>query len=182
MSCPDPKSRPFIRRQRTPANVPRPSLSARLFALYPRRSLMAPRLASPLRMAAGAAAVCLLALLLVGLPAHTPGTSDAGAPLAHQVEEAELDAGDIGLTDIAQDPGRNLLALDRVVPEKPEEAQKRPPCDPEMGETTINHACYVVVATMKPPCGKLYRWGDACVRPVLVGQRTPNTIDGGSPR
>jgi len=77
-----------------------------------------------------------------------------------------------GLADIVTPNGGYVLHLDSsTVPAKPDAAQKRTPCNPELGETAIDGACYVVVGNMRPPCGKLFQWRNQCVRPVLAAPR-----------
>jgi len=57
------------------------------------------------------------------------------------------------------------------VPKDPLPEQKLAPCNPAAGETDLNGHCWVKVADMKPPCQQLYRYGNACYRPVAASPR-----------
>jgi hypothetical protein len=60
------------------------------------------------------------------------------------------------------------------IPDAPYPWQKlEKDCDREMGETAVKGGCWVKVADIKPPCGKLFRHGDACYRPVAADPSKP---------
>lgn len=65
----------------------------------------------------------------------------------------------------------------RVVPPRPEDWQKRPPCDADAGETEVNGACYVEVARRRAPCGPvLLEHGGACYRAVAKPEPRPSVV------
>ena len=62
------------------------------------------------------------------------------------------------------------------IPKSPYPGQKlEKDCDRSLGETPINGGCWVPVAPslMAPPCGKLFRHGDLCYRPVSADPTKP---------
>jgi len=59
------------------------------------------------------------------------------------------------------------------IPNQPLPFQKDKDCDPTLGEVSINGGCWVWIAAVKPPCGKLFRHGDACYRPVAADPTKP---------
>jgi len=56
--------------------------------------------------------------------------------------------------------------LDQTIPTYTLPGQRAAPCDAGVGQLEINGNCWVQVGTMKPPCGRLFRQGDACYAPV----------------
>lgn len=63
---------------------------------------------------------------------------------------------------------------ERWIPKQPLPYQKLVPnCDAGIGEESINGGCWVGVHNMKPPCGRLFREGDICYRPVAVDPQRP---------
>lgn len=74
-------------------------------------------------------------------------------------------------------PGR------RIIPPKPAEWQKGPPCSDEAAETLVNGACYIEVARRKPPCGSvLLEHAGACYRAVAKPEKRPVSVDGQLPQ
>jgi hypothetical protein len=73
----------------------------------------------------------------------------------------------------------NLLNLGKKdeeywIPKEPYSWQKlAKDCDAAAGEEAINGACWVWIAAVKPPCGKLIRHGDKCYRPVAADPGKP---------
>lgn len=76
-----------------------------------------------------------------------------------------------GLTDIGP-----MRLSGGPVPATPKDDQKRPPCEPALGEREIRSACYVGLLDVKPPCGVMYEHGGACFRPVFRAPRQPSSI------
>ncbi len=100
-------------------------------------------------------------------------------PVHQSATEPKLDPAD-ALTDMQPDGGVKLGTPRKPlrIPEKPEEWQKKPPCDEEAGEEVINGACYVGVLKRKPPCGpKLAQHGDICYRTIAKAPRPPSSIE-----
>jgi hypothetical protein len=58
--------------------------------------------------------------------------------------------------------------LDQAVPMSTLPGQAVAPCDAGVGEVAIYGNCWIQVVTPKPPCGRLFRQGDACYRPVAA--------------
>lgn len=67
-------------------------------------------------------------------------------------------------------PGR------RIIPSKPADWQKKPPCDSDMGEEAIRGACYGRMAK-KPPCEKLIEYEGACYRAVAKAKEVPVSLE-----
>ena len=63
--------------------------------------------------------------------------------------------------------------LDQPIPVKTLPGQKVAPCDAGIGQLEINGNCWVQVGTAKPPCGRLFRQGDACYIPVAAEPKKP---------
>jgi hypothetical protein len=42
-----------------------------------------------------------------------------------------------------------------------------------MGEVAINGNCWANQGDVKPPCGRLFRHGDKCYRPVAADPKKP---------
>jgi len=126
-----------------------------------------PRRAYAVGFAAGTAALLALLVWRACPPVEAPKVAALPTPGL---------ARDVGLTDIAPLWGApfGAPAIDSV-PAQPEPAQKKPPCHPEFGETEISGACYAVMA-MRPPCGRLYQWGERCVRPIIAAPRPDTSI------
>jgi hypothetical protein len=84
-------------------------------------------------------------------------------------------AGPDGST-VSFDPGAILASpaawgekpLDQPIPVKTLPGQKVAPCDAGLSEEAINGNCWMRSATVKPPCGRLFRQGDACYRPIAA--------------
>ena len=58
--------------------------------------------------------------------------------------------------------------LDQAVPMSTLPGQKVAPCDAEWGQVAIYGNCWLASADVKPPCGRLFRHGDICYRPVAA--------------
>lgn len=63
--------------------------------------------------------------------------------------------------------------LDQPIPLKTLPGQKVAPCDAGIGQLEINGNCWTQVGTAKPPCGRLFRQGDACYIPVAAEPKKP---------
>jgi hypothetical protein len=60
------------------------------------------------------------------------------------------------------------------IPKAPAPWQKlEKDCKASLGETAINGGCWVKVADMAPPCGEIFRHGNACYRPVAADPMKP---------
>lgn len=66
---------------------------------------------------------------------------------------------------------------ERWVPSQPFPWQKLPPCDAGVGESPINGGCWYASGDVKPPCGRLFRNGDKCYRPIAADPERPVGID-----
>jgi hypothetical protein len=57
--------------------------------------------------------------------------------------------------------------LDQYIPTGgPLPGQRAAPCDTGIGQEEINGGCWFASRNVKPPCGRLFRHGDACYAPV----------------
>jgi hypothetical protein len=56
--------------------------------------------------------------------------------------------------------------LDQPIPKFTLPGQRAAPCDAEWGQVAINGNCWFASRDVKPPCGRLFRHGDACYFPV----------------
>jgi len=60
------------------------------------------------------------------------------------------------------------------IPKEPLPFQKlAKDCKASLGETVINGGCWVQVGNMAPPCGEIFRYGNACYRPVSADPTKP---------
>ncbi|HLL55157.1 MAG TPA: hypothetical protein VK447_16495, partial [Myxococcaceae bacterium] len=67
------------------------------------------------------------------------------------------------------------------IPKEPAPWQKKKDCEASLGETAINGGCWVKVADMAPPCGQIFRHGNACYRPVAADPLKPVGMAPGAP-
>jgi hypothetical protein len=58
--------------------------------------------------------------------------------------------------------------LDQPIPKFTLPGQKVAPCDAGLFEVAINGNCWTKIGDAKPPCGRLFRQGDACYRPIAA--------------
>ena len=79
------------------------------------------------------------------------------------------------------EPG-SLLAMGEKVPERRYDqpiptftlpGQKVAPCDAELGEVAIHGNCWAWQGAVKPPCGRIFRHGDKCYRPIAADPQKP---------
>lgn len=61
---------------------------------------------------------------------------------------------------------------EKWVPSEPLEGQKRGPCDARYGEDDFGGGCWQLTG-IPPPCGRLYRRGDRCYRPISADIKKP---------
>jgi hypothetical protein len=116
----------------------------------------------------GCLALVTLAPLLVG--ATQPG------PFLVIIADAGPDGAPVRF-----DPGAILATpaawgekpLDQPIPVKTLPGQKVAPCDAGLGEVAINGNCWGAMADVKPPCGRLFRQGDKCYRPIAAEPKKP---------
>jgi len=74
-----------------------------------------------------------------------------------------------GLGDLITGPTQVGPKLpERWVPNGMAANQKPAPCDASLGETAINGGCWVYIADVPPPCGRLYQYENRCYRPVAA--------------
>jgi hypothetical protein len=89
-------------------------------------------------------------------------------------------AGPDGST-VSFDPGAILATpaawgekpLDQPIPVKTLPGQRVAPCDTGIAQVEINGNCWLRVADLKPPCGRLFRRGDSCYIPVAAEAKKP---------
>jgi len=65
------------------------------------------------------------------------------------------------------------VPAEQQVPMSTLPGQKVAPCDAGMGEEAIYGNCWAAMANVKPPCGRLFRYGDKCYRPVAPDPKKP---------
>jgi hypothetical protein len=58
--------------------------------------------------------------------------------------------------------------LDQPIPKFTLPGQKVAPCDAGLFEVAINGNCWTKIGDATPPCGRLFRQGDACYRPIAA--------------
>ena len=75
---------------------------------------------------------------------------------------------------VAEDMGEKKVP-ENWIPQEPFPFQKRAPCDATLYEVEINDGCWVGVLGAKPPCGRLYRYENACYRPIAADPKKPIT-------
>ena len=63
--------------------------------------------------------------------------------------------------------------LDQTIPTWTLPGQRTAPCDTELGQVAINGNCWIRVADVKPPCGRLFRREDSCYLPVAAEPKKP---------
>jgi hypothetical protein len=63
--------------------------------------------------------------------------------------------------------------LDQPIPKFTLPGQKVAPCDTADGQVEINGNCWFASRDVKPPCGRLFRHGDACYAPIAAEPRKP---------
>ncbi len=117
------------------------------------------------RIAVTAASGAVVAVLLVPLLA---GAARPG-PLVLVLPGAGPDGSTVGFdprTLIDAPAAWGEKYLDQPIPVKTLPGQRAAPCDTGIGEEEINGNCWIVAARVKPPCGRLFRRGDECYRPV----------------
>ena len=133
--------------------------------------------ASGKQIAISAGSGALVALLLVPLlsAAHA-FPAPAARPLVVIIPPGGLD-----ISVVRFEPG-SLLAMsewgekvpaEQQVPVRTLPGQKVAPCDAELGEEAIHGNCWYRSGLVKPPCGRLFRQGDACYRPAAADPKKP---------
>lgn len=65
------------------------------------------------------------------------------------------------------------VPAEQPIPVKTLPGQKAAPCDSELGEVAINGNCWFASRDVKPPCGRLFRHGDGCYRPIAADPQRP---------
>lgn len=90
-------------------------------------------------------------------------------PLAVPVSPVAGESLSRGVDDKAPVPMRKLI------PDKPEPWQARPPCMTDYDERAISGACWQATSK-KPPCGALYEHRGECFRPIQKTEREPSSI------
>lgn len=122
----------------------------------------------------GALVACLALLLAPTLPGRA-----LAAPSATPLMLIIPGAGPDGST-VRFDPGALLAEsamgekpLDQPIPVKLLPGQKAPPCDTDIGEKAINAGCWAWQGDAKPPCGRIFRHGDKCYRPIAADPSKP---------
>jgi hypothetical protein len=84
--------------------------------------------------------------------------------------EALLRAALGGLLDL----GKKGEEEEQKIPDAPASWQKlAKDCDRSLGEVAINGGCWFASHDVRPPCGKLFRHGDLCYRPVAADPTKP---------
>jgi hypothetical protein len=121
-----------------------------------------------------------LALALVLASGWVGTTCTANRPPHQQPQQLdptpeEAYTASVGEQQEAGKPGR------RVIPKKPADWQKVPPCDAEVGEEAIQGACYLRLAR-NPPCGRLIEHEGSCLRAVAKPEKVPVSIESSEPR
>lgn len=112
---------------------------------------------------------CLAPLTLCRAPSR-PQSSPAACACPPQPCEGEA------LSDL-QEAGRPV-PWGRKVPERPEDWQKKPPCDGTLGEAEVRGACYVKTAKT-PPCERLLEHDGGCYRSIAAAKPVPVSVEPG---
>jgi hypothetical protein len=82
----------------------------------------------------------------------------------------------LGASEMGEKP------LDQSIPPGPLPGQKVPPCDAGLYEEALGGGCWTWVGAAKPPCGRLFRSGDRCYRPIAADPKKPVGGASGEPR
>ena len=109
------------------------------------------------------------------IPPASPAMANCGPEFAKEIAkalQANPPSEPAGLS--AREVGEKLPP-EYWIPKEPLPHQKHAPCDPAAGQTAINDGCWVGVLDRKPPCGRLYRYGDSCYLPVAEDPKQPVT-------
>ena len=70
------------------------------------------------------------------------------------------------------------FALGLPMRREPFPGQKKPPCDAEMLQKTINGGCWVGPGTKKPPCGpEAFDYDGGCYTPIFKLPHSPTSED-----
>jgi hypothetical protein len=134
----------------------------------------------PIFISAGSGALVGCLALLLGaplLPSHANAAVQPGLPVVI------IHHPTLGGSPLWFEPG-SLLAIgdpgggpkrpaEQEVPKFTLPGQKVAPCDEGLGQETIHGNCWLPVAKVKPPCGRLFRHGDFCYLPVAAEPKKP---------
>jgi hypothetical protein len=136
------------------------------------------RRASLVQIAISAGSGALVACLALAVAPLLPGRANAAqaGPLLVIVADAGPDGSPVRFDpeSLFAAPAWGEKPLDQPIPVKTLPGQKVAPCDAGVGEVAINGNCWFASRDVKPPCGRLFRQGDACYRPVAADSpRTP---------
>jgi hypothetical protein len=120
----------------------------------------------------GAVVGCLILLLAAPL---LPGRADAAGKAVVMVPAIAENYSPVWL----RFESGSLLAVgdplrgpaEQHVPRSTLPGQRVAPCDAETGEVAIHGNCWLRVADVKPPCGRLFRHEDSCYRPIAADPR-----------
>ena len=83
---------------------------------------------------------------------------------------------DLRALEMDEQMGQKKRFQNQDIPPGPFPGQKIPPCDTKYGEEEINGGCWVgPIASVKPPCGPLFRKGDGCYRPLMAAPPAPQS-------
>jgi len=127
----------------------------------------------------GALAACFALLLAPFLPGRADAAAEPG-PLVVIVPAIAADYSSVslwfepgGLLAIGDPGGRPQRPAEQQVPRSTLPGQRVAPCDAEWGMEAIYGNCWVKSGSVRPPCGRLFRHGDACYIPVAADPKKP---------
>jgi hypothetical protein len=124
----------------------------------------------------GALVGCCLALAVAPLlPVRADAATQPG-PLVVIIPDGALDGSPLRFEPeslLAAVAWGEKMPAEQQVPKKTLPGQKVAPCDAELGEVAINGNCWAAQADVKPPCGRLFRHGDKCYRPIAAEPKKP---------
>ena len=123
----------------------------------------------------GALVGCLVVLLGAPLlPGRALAAPQAGPPMVVVFSPAGDDARRLDPRTLLDMPANwGEKPLDQTVPNWTLPGQKVAPCDAEWGQVAIYGNCWFASRDVKPPCGRLFRHGDACYAPVAAESKKP---------
>jgi len=135
----------------------------------------------PVAISAGSGALvaCLALLVAPLLPGRADAAVQPGPPVVI-IPGAAADGSPLwfepGALLVLSDPGGGpKRPAEQQVPVKTLPGQKVAPCDDGMREEAIYGNCWTQIAG-EPPCGRLFRHGDKCYRPVAADPRKPDGL------
>jgi len=127
---------------------------------------------------AGGLIASLVFVLILLLPGHAPATRSAGThvfiipPGGPDTSPKWFESeGLLAMSEWGEKMPKP--PVDQTVPFRTLPGQKVAPCDRGLGEVAIYGNCWTALRDLKPPCGRLFHYEDACYRPIAADPKKP---------